>query len=120
MKVKKNRKETREFKQLKEQLIGTRQVVSHTKVGNLWTHEASVRKKLKQLHQMDGQSIKGFDNLLLDYRELLDQISQRLLQDYNEKNHTNFDFEDYFSSLLKWCQQTLIEINKLTTQQKLK
>ena len=77
--MKKNRKETREFKQLKEQLIGTRQVVSHTKVGNLWTHEASVRKKLKQLHQMDGQSIKGFDNLLLDYRELLDQISQRLL-----------------------------------------
>lgn len=94
MKVKKNRKETREFKQLKEQLIGTRQVVSHTKVGNLWTHEASVRKKLKQLHQMDGQSIKGFDNLLLDYRELLDQISERLLEDYNEKNHTNFDFEE--------------------------
>ena len=36
------------------------------------------------------------------------------------QNNTNFDFEDYFSPLLKWCQQTLIEINKLTTQQKLK
>lgn len=94
IKVKKNRKDNREFKQLKEQLIGTRQVVKHTKIGNLWTHESAVRKKLKQLSQMDGRSIKGFDNLVMDYRELLDEISQRLLADYNEKNQTQFDFEE--------------------------
>ncbi len=40
--MKKNRKDNREFKQLKEQLIGIRQVVKHTKIGNLWTHEASL------------------------------------------------------------------------------
>ncbi len=92
--MKKNRKDNREFKQLKEQLIGTRQVVKHTKIGNLWTHEAAVRKKLKQLSQMDGHSIKGYDNLVMDYHELLDEISRRLLADYNEKNQTQFDFEE--------------------------
>ena len=94
MKVKKNRKDNREFKQLKEQLIGIRQVIKHTKIGNLWTHEASVRKKLKQLHQMQGSSIKGYEDLVIDYRELLDDISRRLLEDYNEKNETQFEFDD--------------------------
>ncbi len=94
MKVKKNRKDNREFKQLKEQLIGIRQVIKHTKIGNLWTHEASVRKKLKQLHQMQGSSIKGYKDLVIDYRELLDDISRRLLEDYNEKNETQFEFDD--------------------------
>ena len=92
--VKKNRKDNREFKQLKEQLIGIRQVVKHTKIGNLWTHEASVRKKLKQLRQMDGHSIKGYENLVIDYHELLNEISRRLLEDYNEKNQTQFKFDE--------------------------
>ena len=56
--------------------------------------KSAVRKKLKQLSQMDGRSIKGFDNLVMDYRELLDEISQRLLADYNEKNQTQFEFEE--------------------------
>lgn len=94
IKVKKNRKDNREFKQLKEQLIGIRQVVKHTKIGNLWTHEASVRKKLKQLRQIDGHSIKGYENLVIDYHELLDEISRRLLEDYNEKNQTQFKFDE--------------------------
>lgn len=98
MKVKKNRKENREFKQLKEQLIGARQVVRHTKIGNLWTHEASIRKKLKQLAQMNGRSIKGFENLVMDYRELLDDISCRLLEDYNDKNQTHFNFDEIVKS----------------------
>lgn len=92
--LKKNRKETREFLILKEQLNNMKQIVANTKVANLWSHEAAVRKKLKSMSAMQGDNIKGFDHIYEEYREVLDDISIRLLDDYNRKNKTNFVFNE--------------------------
>lgn len=92
--LKKNRKETREFLILKEQLNNMKQIVANTKVANLWSHEAAVRKKLKSMSAMQGDNIKGFDHIYEEYREVLDDISIRLLDDYNRKNKTNFVFDE--------------------------
>lgn len=92
--LKKNRKETREFLILKEQLNNMKEIVANTKVANLWSHEAAVRKKLKSMSAMQGDNIKGFDHIYEEYREVLDDISIRLLDDYNRKNKTNFVFDE--------------------------
>lgn len=84
--MKKHRKEARKFKQLIEQLTNIRQMVGHTKVGNLWSHEAAVRKKIKVLQQMDEASLPKYHQVYQDYLDLLDDISIRLLADYNERN----------------------------------
>lgn len=91
--MKKNRRETREFQVYKEQLKNIQNVISNTKVANLWTHEAAVRKKLKALNEMQGDGIKGFSTVQKEYRNLLDEISKKFLEDYNKKNNTNFLFE---------------------------
>lgn len=95
--MKKHRKEDREFKQLMKQLRNIRQIVSHTKVGNLWDHEAAVRKKIKVLQQMNEASLPKYHQVYQDYLDLLDDISIRLLRDYNERNQTTFDFDDIVS-----------------------
>lgn len=98
--VKKNRREVRDLKQLKEQLHSIKQIVHHTKIANLWNHEAAVRKKLKVLTEMDGTSLKGYHQVYQEYRTLFDEISVRLLDDYNEKNHTHFKFDEIVKSNL--------------------
>ena len=76
----------KEFKILKQQLGQIEEIAAYTRVSQLWSHEAAVRKKLKVLKQMEGKGIKGFDAIYEGYRTLLDNLSQRILEDYNEKN----------------------------------
>lgn len=47
--MKKNQKMMRELNQLKGQVNPIKEIVHSTKVANLWSHEAAVRKKLKAL-----------------------------------------------------------------------
>lgn len=91
--MKKNRKEVRELLIFKEQLNNMKQIVTNTKTANLWSHEAAIRKKLKAMTKMQGENIKGYGQVYEEYRELLDDISIRLLDDYNKKNKTDFVFD---------------------------
>jgi len=91
--LKKNRKEVRELLIFKEQLNNIKQIVTNTKTANLWSHEAAIRKKLKAMTKMQGENIKGYGQVYEEYRELLDDISIRLLDDYNKKNKTDFVFD---------------------------
>lgn len=84
--MKKSRQMEKEFKVLKQQLGQIEEIAAYTRVSQLWSHEAAVRKKLKALKQMEGKGIKGFDAIYEGYRTLLDNLSQRILEDYNEKN----------------------------------
>ncbi|HAB60524.1 MAG TPA: RNA helicase, partial [Lachnospiraceae bacterium] len=77
----------------KEQLNNIKQIVTNTKTANLWSHEAAIRKKLKAMTKMQGENIKGYGQVYEEYRELLDDISIRLLDDYNKKNKTDFVFD---------------------------
>ena len=51
---------------------------------------AAVRKKLKALEQMKEKGLKGFEEIYEGYKQLLDDLSQRLLEDYNEKNKKGY------------------------------
>ncbi len=91
--MKKNHKAQRDFKSLKSQLTHMKEIVNSTRTSNLWSHEAAVRKKLKALKELDAKQLKDFKQVYSDYRVLLDEISYRLLDDYNQRNDTDYVFE---------------------------
>ncbi|WP_069998326.1 helicase-related protein [Cellulosilyticum sp. I15G10I2] len=92
--MKKNHKQQREFKVLSDQLVQIKEIVNNTKAANLWSHEAALRKKIKSLMQIKDKHLKDFHEVYTAYKELLDDVSLRLLEDYNERNETNYTFED--------------------------
>ncbi|MGL5381290.1 SUV3 family DEAD/DEAH box RNA helicase [Clostridium sp.] len=82
----------REFKKLKSQINNIEEIVHNSKYGALIEHESAVRKKLRLLKDMEKEGFKDFDNLYDRYEELLEYISKKMLEDYNKKNNTDFDF----------------------------
>ena len=61
---------------------------------HLWEHEAAVRKKLKELKELKKENFKDYKKVYENYSELLEYISIRLIEDYNKKNNTDFNFEN--------------------------
>lgn len=84
----------RNFRKIKNQFAQTKNVVKHSKSNALWEHEASVRKKLKLLKEFQKENLRDYDLVYEDYLDLLEYISRKLIEAYNNKNHTNFRFED--------------------------
>lgn len=84
----------RNFRKLKNQLPQIDEIVRHTKISALWEHEAAIRKKLKELKEYESADLKDYTYVYESYAEILEYISKRLLEDYNNKNHTNFSFEE--------------------------
>jgi len=83
----------RNFKKVKSQFNQIQEIVKHTKSNALWEHEAAVRKKLKELKEFKKENFKDYKRVYENYSELLEYISIRLIEDYNKKNNTNFNFE---------------------------
>ena len=92
--MKKAQKAMREFDKLSEQLHTTADIVRHTKDAKLWDHEAIVRKRLAALRDMEFREFKDYDKVFEGYRELLDEISVRLLNHYNKRKGTSYDFDE--------------------------
>ena len=88
----KNNAAQREFKKYKSQINQIEEIVEHSKPGALLEHESTKRKKLKHLKELENQSLKGYKELYERYEELLENVSKRLLDSYNKKNNTEFDF----------------------------
>jgi len=95
----------RNFRKLKNQLSQIEEIVRHTKTKALWEHEAALRKKLKELREYEDAELKDFKNIYNSYLNLLEYVSVRLIDDYNKKNNTDFDFDevvrDHFESYVK-------------------
>ena len=83
----------RNFKKVKSQFAQIQEIAKHTKPNALWEHEAAVRKKLKELKEFKKENFKDYKRVYENYSELLKYISIRLVEDYNKKNNTNFNFE---------------------------
>jgi len=83
----------RNFKRIKNQFAQMQEIVKHTKSNALWEHEASVRKKMKELKLFEIENFKEYKRVYENYLELLGYISRRLVDDYNKRNSTNFNFE---------------------------
>jgi ATP-dependent RNA helicase SUPV3L1/SUV3 len=96
--MKKAQKALREFDKIKEQLAETAHIVRHTKDAKLWDHEAIVRKRIKVLKAMEYRDFKEFDRTLEAYLELLDEISVRLLNHYNKRKGTSYQFEEIIAA----------------------
>jgi ATP-dependent RNA helicase SUPV3L1/SUV3 len=92
--MKKARKALREYEKIEEQLEKTAQIVRNTKDAKLWDHEASVRKKIKALRELEFRDFPDFQQVIDGYLELLDEISVRLLNHYNKRKRTSYEFEE--------------------------
>ena len=82
----------REFKKLKSQVNHIKEIAYNSKVGSLIEQESSLRKKIRLLNEMRNEGFKDFSLVKEEYEELLEYVSKRLLDDYNKKNNTDFDF----------------------------
>ncbi|SKA72934.1 ATP-dependent RNA helicase SUPV3L1/SUV3 [Clostridium sp. USBA 49] len=95
----------RNFRKLKNQIIQINEIVHHTKTKSLWEHEASVRKKLKELKEYEDFNFKDYKSVYQGYIDILEYISIRLIDDYNKKNKTNFSYDEivskHYDSFLK-------------------
>ncbi|WP_297421974.1 helicase-related protein [Clostridium sp.] len=88
----KNNAAQREFKKYKSQINQIEEIVEHSKPGALLEHESSIRKKLRHLKELEDQSLKDFKEVYERYEELLENVSKRMIDSYNKKNNTEFDF----------------------------
>ena len=88
----KNNAAQRDFKKYKSQINQIEEIVEHSKPGALIEHESSIRKKLKKLKDLEDQSLKDFNDVCERYEEILENVSKRMLDSYNKKNNTEFDF----------------------------
>ena len=88
----KNNAAQRDFKKYKSQINQIEEIVEHSKPGALIEHESSIRKKLKKLKDLEDQSLKDFNEVCERYEEILENVSKRMLDSYNKKNNTEFDF----------------------------
>lgn len=84
----------RNFRKIKNQIHQINEIVKNTKTNSLWEHEASVRKKLKQLKEFEGAGLRDYEEVYQSYLEVLEYISERLVKDFNNKNDTKFNFRD--------------------------
>ena len=82
----------REFKKLKSQINQIEEIVHHSKVGALIEQETSIRKKIRLLKEMEKEGFKEYQDVCDRYEEILEDASKRILEDYNKKNNTDFDF----------------------------
>ncbi|NME82574.1 DEAD/DEAH box helicase [Clostridium sp. SM-530-WT-3G] len=82
----------REFKKYKSQINNIEEIVEHSKSGALLEHESSIRKKLRSLKELKECGLKEYETVVERYEELLEYVSKRMLEDYNKKNNTDFDF----------------------------
>lgn len=84
--------EQREFKKLKNQINQIEEIIHNSKGNSLFEHEATVRKKILQLKSMKKENLKDYDNVYERYENLLEETGKKILEAYNKRNGSNFDF----------------------------
>lgn len=82
----------REFKKLKSQIKNIEEISYNSKIGGLIEQEVSIRKKIRLLIEMESENFKEYNEVRERYEEILEYISKKLLEDYNKRNNTDFDF----------------------------
>lgn len=82
----------REFKKLKSQIKKIEEIAKNSKPSALYEQESILRKKILLLQEMEKEGFKEFQEVMENYEEILEIVSKRLLEEYNRKNNTDFDF----------------------------
>ncbi|MBF8984279.1 RNA helicase [Lutibacter sp. B2] len=92
----------RELKKLKNQIKQIEQIITNTNINALWEHEGALRKKLKLIGEMEkifnknrnSTKQKEVNKLYKNYEKLLNDVSERMLLDYNQKNNADHKLEE--------------------------
>lgn len=82
----------REFKKLRNQIS---EIVKNSKGNALHEHESTIRKKILLLMEIEKEGYEGskdFKELLERYEDILEDVSKRILEDYNRKNNCDYDY----------------------------
>lgn len=85
----------REFKKLKNQINQISEIVKNSKGNALHEHESTIRKKILLLMEIEKEGYEGskdFKELLERYEDILEDVSKRILEDYNRKNNCDYDY----------------------------
>lgn len=88
----KNSAAQREFKKYKSQINQIKEIIEHSKSGALIEHESSIRKKIRKIKELENQNLKDFEQVYEEYEELLEEVSKKMIDNYNKINNTEFDF----------------------------
>ncbi|MDO4402437.1 MAG: helicase-related protein [Clostridiaceae bacterium] len=80
------------MKKLKNQIKQIEEIVHNSKGNALFEHEATIRKKLIQLKSMKKETFKDFNDIYERYESLLEETGKKILEAYNKRNGTDFDF----------------------------
>ncbi len=93
IRMKKERKQRLAFERVRHNFSQIQRQASSSRARSLWHNESSIRSQLRQLGNLmladfpDGQSV--YDQ----YTVLLDDVSRRVLEQYNRKTGTNYSFD---------------------------
>lgn len=96
--MKKAQKIQFEYKKIKNQYPHLKDQVSRTKSNKLRYHESAIRNRIRELSALPSEHLSGYEKLHDNYLSLLDEVSERLLQNYNRKNGTDYEFEKIIAS----------------------
>lgn len=88
----------RNFRKIKNQISQIETIVKNSKPHSLWEHDVTIRKKLKELKELKSDVLKDYETVYERYFELLNYVSERLLNNYNKKNNSSFDFNEVIKS----------------------
>lgn len=90
--MKKEQKLRLSLKKIKQRYPQLKELASSSRARHLWHHEAAIRDQIQRLRALSGTSIRGDQELFDNYVELLNSVSARLLEQYNQRNRTNYSF----------------------------
>jgi len=82
-----------DFEYIKKQYPKLKQQVAETKNSKLWHHEAVIRNKIRDLRALQAGNISEYRPTYNAFVELLETVSVRLLEHYNNTNKTNYQFQ---------------------------
>ena len=85
----------REFKKLRNQINQISEIVKNSKGNALHEHESTIRKKILLLMEIEKEGYEGskdFKELLERYEDILEDVSKRILENYNRKNNCDYDY----------------------------
>jgi len=99
--MKKGQRAQHEFDYLKKLYPKIKHQASETKSSKLWHLEAMIRSKLKDLKALSGNNLIGYKPVYDGYVSLLEEVSVRLLDNYNKTNKTFYKFNEIVEGRFK-------------------
>lgn len=91
--MKKDQKLRLSYQKIKQRYAQLKESANSSKARHLFHHEGMIRDQIKRLQDLPHHSFPGYAELFEKYIALLDSVSERLLTQYNQRNHTNYEFK---------------------------